>query len=498
VKNELEKGFDILAAEVHDAPERHHSIRAVFDHSWDMLSVDERKIFMHLCVFRGGSTMDAAQQVACASLQQLAGLSNKSFLSRNPDSGRLEIHSLLQKYGIEQLERSPDDHRAALEAHAAYFADFMLEREPQLTDRRQITANQEIEVDIENVRAAWQHYLLEKNIQQLCKFITGLWQVYWFHGWNLAGRELFTEAVRVFSRTKKPENVTFKALAQSMLAYFMAWLGLPDRGYELVQESLSVLENNGNQVALGWAYESLLDNAYLLGRSTKESDARDRLHNIALALNDKRLLTLSFYNKSMNALIEGDFSEAKQMAELCMDITEETGSLIHSTFPLIALGHAAYAQGEYREAQRFFDHCLKTATKVNFRWAIANSRKYLGKVALQMDDHKNAEKDLIESLRISKEIGFLRDLINILFDISLLRVAQGESEEAVELLALVSQHPASLQFRWLEGQIRDCANDLLTQLKGKLPDEAYAAALKRGQDSDMDAVIVGLLEIKGE
>jgi DNA-binding CsgD family transcriptional regulator len=64
IAEELEKGFDILATEVRDAPERHRSIRAVFDHSWSLLHPTEREIFLHLSVFRGGFTREAAQQIS--------------------------------------------------------------------------------------------------------------------------------------------------------------------------------------------------------------------------------------------------------------------------------------------------------------------------------------------------------------------------------------------------------------------------------------------------
>jgi len=108
IAEELEKGLDILTTEVRDAPERHRSIRAVFDHSWSLLQQTEREIFMHLSVFRGGFTREAAQQVAGASLQLLTGLVNKSFLSHDPNSDRLEIHELLRQCAQERLEKIPE------------------------------------------------------------------------------------------------------------------------------------------------------------------------------------------------------------------------------------------------------------------------------------------------------------------------------------------------------------------------------------------------------
>jgi hypothetical protein len=69
----------------------------------------------------------------------------------------------------------------------------------------------------------------------------------------------------------------------------------------------------------------------------------------------------------------------------------------------------------------------------------------MGKIA-------EAENCLLQSQTITKEIGFVRDIINILYEFARLRVAQNNPEQASELLALVLQHPASHQARLREGQ----------------------------------------------
>ncbi|MGD1993269.1 MAG: LuxR C-terminal-related transcriptional regulator, partial [Anaerolineae bacterium] len=195
IAQELEKDLDILAAEVRDAPQRHRSIRAVFDHSWSLLDQSERQISMRLSVFRGGFTREAAQQVAGASLQQLARLVDKSLLRHDPDCGRLEVHELLRQYAQERLGETPEATASAQEAHADYYAEFMQQRWRHLKDGRQMLALAEIEADIENVRAAWRYLLDQKNAPRMWKFIKSLWQVYWIRWWNHAGMELFAEAV---------------------------------------------------------------------------------------------------------------------------------------------------------------------------------------------------------------------------------------------------------------------------------------------------------------
>ena len=112
IYDELQKGLDILETEVRDAPERHRSIRTVFEQSWSLLNENEQEIFMRLSIFRGGFTREAAEKVAGAPLRQIAGLVNNSILRHDPNTGRLEIHELLRQYGEEKLEETP---------HASHF-----------------------------------------------------------------------------------------------------------------------------------------------------------------------------------------------------------------------------------------------------------------------------------------------------------------------------------------------------------------------------------------
>ena len=57
--DELQKNLDLLTAQMRDIPQRHQSIRVVFDATWQMLNDEERNAFMRLSVFRGTPTRQA-------------------------------------------------------------------------------------------------------------------------------------------------------------------------------------------------------------------------------------------------------------------------------------------------------------------------------------------------------------------------------------------------------------------------------------------------------
>jgi predicted ATPase/DNA-binding CsgD family transcriptional regulator len=154
IGDEIQRSIDFLATHQRDLPERHRSMRAVFDRSWRLLSEVEQATFRKLSVFRGGFTLEAAGQVAGASLPLLASLIDKSLL-RLDASGRYDLHELVRQYAQGQLEAGGET-EAILDAHCTYYSRFVHELEEAHRDHRQAAAFHTIDLDFENIRAAWQ------------------------------------------------------------------------------------------------------------------------------------------------------------------------------------------------------------------------------------------------------------------------------------------------------------------------------------------------------
>ena len=65
-----------------DADPRHATLRATIEWSYDLLSPAERELFSSLAIFRGGCTLEAAEDVCDADLDTLASLIDKSLVRR--------------------------------------------------------------------------------------------------------------------------------------------------------------------------------------------------------------------------------------------------------------------------------------------------------------------------------------------------------------------------------------------------------------------------------
>jgi tetratricopeptide (TPR) repeat protein len=369
----------------------------------------------------------------------------------------------------------------------------MYHRGNELKGHRQLAAISEITADIDNVRVAWRTYLEQRNSSQIGMFLFGLWQLHWIRGWNLAGTQLFGEAAMALQgqHGEKPETV--RALTRTYQGYFMGWLGFAGRGLELALDSVDIFERLDYPEGLAFALDSLLINAYLLNMYPEYLEAIDKMLEIVAKLDDKWLTAFACYAASLGNLIRGDYDKARRLADSNLKLNEEIGDVFGSTMSLIALGHAALAIGDYTLARGYYVRCLTLSEELNFHYSSQTSTKYLGKVNISLGRIKEAETYLVQSLTLTTEAGFVRDIINLLYEFARLRQAQGEAEIAAELLALVIQHPSSQESRLIEGRIRDSARDLLTKVELELSSDSLSAALDRGRELNLDEVVAGLI-----
>ncbi|MDZ7708466.1 MAG: BTAD domain-containing putative transcriptional regulator [Trueperaceae bacterium] len=153
IAEELGGGIGLLASPLRDLPERHHSLRGMFDASWRRLSERERGALRRLATFHGGFRREAAQAVADVSLPLLLTLANRSFLRRD-GTGRFTQHPLMWQY-LRDAALEDEATRDTAARHAAYYAAFLHEREAGLRGLEARRVRDEIGSELPNVRAAW-------------------------------------------------------------------------------------------------------------------------------------------------------------------------------------------------------------------------------------------------------------------------------------------------------------------------------------------------------
>ena len=111
----LDHRLTVLRGGLRDAPERQQTLRATIEWSHDLLNDRERGLFARLAVFRGGFTVDAAESVCDAELDELESLVEKSLLRRS-STGRLGMLETIYEFATEQLAMLADAEPAQAQA----------------------------------------------------------------------------------------------------------------------------------------------------------------------------------------------------------------------------------------------------------------------------------------------------------------------------------------------------------------------------------------------
>lgn len=123
--------FRVLRAGRRVAADRHRTLRAVVDWSYELLDAEQQRVFEALSVFAGSFTLEAAEAVAPSDLAPediaavVAALADRSMvIARTDGSGaRYALLETLRAYGREQLEACGEV-KAAQRAHAEYIVAF--------------------------------------------------------------------------------------------------------------------------------------------------------------------------------------------------------------------------------------------------------------------------------------------------------------------------------------------------------------------------------------
>ena len=142
---------DLLATASRSAPERHRSLRAAIDWSYELCSPEERAAWARLAVFAGSFELDAAEQVCGAPMAHAVdGLVDKAVLVRDGD--RLRMLEPLREYGLAQL--SADEAAATARAHRDWIDRLTADADAEWLSERQLAWIARLRAEHANLRAA--------------------------------------------------------------------------------------------------------------------------------------------------------------------------------------------------------------------------------------------------------------------------------------------------------------------------------------------------------
>ncbi|MCB0165410.1 MAG: tetratricopeptide repeat protein [Anaerolineae bacterium] len=530
IATEIENSLTFLQSPTRNVPHRHHSIEAVFDHSWQRLTSDEQQVLSRLSVFQGGFTIDAAQHVTGTTVLLLAGLVDKSWLTLTPE-GRYDAHELLRRYaalklGLTDASSLDQADMTAAEIdirtrHAEYYAAFLNSRQTRIINENQLEAMAEVAEEFDNVRAAWQWMLNQGLVTLIDQGMESLWHFFELKNQFNEADEMFGQAIEAFARynaVDKTEDTTIDPDPEYDRVYgrvlirqgwFHIRLSQFDSAEALLQQGLERARRNGDTVETGRGMQHLGLIADVRGRY-EEAEQLFR-ESFALLKSSPRSThfdlgsvgTLGFLLMKMGQfeaaqpfldesafhyrqignmrgisamcaylgavfIQQGNYHEAKPSLLKALVFQEEIGDWAYMRMSLDWLGEAYEGLGEYPEAKTYYEKSL-TVSQGNGDWAgVAQALGHLGRVCITLNAYQQAKQYLYEAFDIATAIQSWPVIIDGLVSMADWLAKNGDLSRALEILPLTLDHPSS------DPRTKQRAQQLYTQLLNTAPHEKAA------------------------
>ncbi len=526
IADEIERSIDFLGASTRDIPDRHRTIRAVFDYSWNLLDPTQQKAFRGMSVFSAPFTRPAVETTVGADLKTLTELVGKS-LVRRVGSDRFELHPLLRQYASEKTD--PADVDRLRERHARHYLTPLAGRRNDLKGSPdQAKARLEILGDIGNVIPAVEWATAHWSDAEIVDVIESLMRYYEIQSWS-EGRERFRDLAGKIAADRSVDENTLLAtdlpyrralLAQAL---FAASIGLTDEALSIVESQRDLsweADPPGDlwrEVAAGIVegirgdysaaercfaavYDEALDRAdpYLVvflctwygwmllevGEIGSAGDVFEVARTTAIRENDTHGLA---YVLSKMGLLADTIGDHRQAAGYHLEAREtflKFDDVGGQGYTLSRLAWTHWLLGEYAEARRYGLEGLEVFEGNNHRWGVGVSLCRVGFAEIGLGDLRSARDRFSEALDRSLEVQLDGITNYALIGIGNVLAASGESAGAVEILSVAAHNPAVP-----DEYKRDYVEPALTRLREDMGPDAFETAAARSADWTVEDVI---------
>lgn len=410
---QLQQSLNILTTNLSNMPARHRSLRAVIDHSWQMLRDEERAAFCRLTLFHSPFTYDAAQTVAATDPPLLAALVAKS-LVRRLSGGRYQLHELLRQYGIEQLAADPAHAAAAHQSYCDYYLNLLAARRFSFDGHEQIQAVQEIAAELESIRHAWNWAIRHAPVTSIQPALRSLFFFHQHRSRYLEGVDLFAETSRRLEQrtpTAPAARPNHDAVLAESLTYY-GWLCI--RLSRLAESAAALARAQELYAAHGLApphyragdpltAQSIL--ALVDGDYAQAARMGEQARQQAETHDQPAALAFACYVLANALLGQGKPAQAGVYAEQGRALNEAIGNRWLLSYCHDVLGQIAYAQAELAAAKVHFDIAYAIRAEFEDPGGMALNLRNLGDVAIRREEWAEAHTLYTRSRALYGELG---------------------------------------------------------------------------------------------
>jgi predicted ATPase/DNA-binding SARP family transcriptional activator len=417
-----------------------HSLRAMFESLWVMLSVAAQQLLGQVALFRGGFTREALLAITGATAETMAILTEQALIQHSePD--RYTVHELMREFAEEKWAQSS---QMTINLR---FCRYYLALLHEASDALELTDTQHqlqaVQREWENIRQAWRWAISDNQFELLSLSVVPLAELSRFWGHTVEGKVLLNEAlaqVRLCG-TDAPTEIRLMAQLLIELAQMQTLLGEVEAASASAQQALTLAQELDAADLQVQSYIAWGTAVYHRGEYSRVQALMERATTLAQGLADPRLLVrvlllldypvthTSTYLEQALALAEtlsapqiyarvlgsiacaamyrGQYQLAGRYWLDALQRVQVTGNVVQEGSLCNNLGEVFRQTGDYAQAQRYFARALAICQERGMRPVCARIHEGLGRLYAEMGDCEQALSHIRTGLELSQEQGLV-------------------------------------------------------------------------------------------
>lgn len=467
----LQQSMDHLLPALRNLPQRHRSLRIVFDHSWALLHEHEQQLLLKCSVFSSSFSVEAAAAIAGITTEELHQFVMKSFL-RQQSGDRFVFHGIVYEFIQEKLALEEQLTAQLREYHAGYFASLAQKISTDLFKSAEVMSCARNEYD--NLLAAWQWCLRQADhSDRIEALLTSLSALYYIRGPMAEGVALFKHAMQVLEPGTHPDvfsqlKLEIARLLSGMFNFEESQIYIDQLlgAYYDEEQATSVYAQalflKGQLLSMQG--ESMDASAYLLraqelarslGLKKLEADCLKNLGNSHTRVGH-HVKALEAYREGLQLYRElgdqggesstlnnlgtvhwdrGEYDQARSTLEQALAIYQQMGDLRGEAKALNNLGNVAADQGELTESLRYLQRGLEINRRIGNTRGQSTLLMNIGATYQLLKLNQLARRSYNEALHLFREINNRQAQGEVLGNLGLLAGCEGRYDDAVNLLS---------------------------------------------------------------
>ncbi len=413
IDRRLEDRFALLRGGDRSAPDRHQTLLAVIEWSWNLLDAGEERALRRLALFHDGFTLEAAETVLGAgAFDAVRGLVDQSLLSvtEAPAGIRYRMLETVREFGRIQLARAGED-ASARAAQRGWAAGYASVHQAAITGPAQFAAIDALAAEETNLADELRGAIADGDRDSLVQLLAAL-GLFW---------------------TMRGEHLRLIALAGAVAEAIREWLPPPDLA-NAARAAVAVTVNNSMMIGGGEADGPMMDLLRQLGPGPGGNVYLSGLVRVLLEYGSVE--AGSFPRRLAAGATDwaGTPRFLERLAVLAADPDRHT-AVVASQW----LGHERENAGDPAGAIEAAQRVLALTRDEDGPWSRAMPHGLLAELTMHVGDYPAAVEHALTALPVMQRIGASDDELQLRTLLVFCAIGEGRLADAADELGRMDQ-----------------------------------------------------------